>query len=334
MFDGTLKDKKSLKVGDVLMGADSTPRIISKISLIEQKMYRIFPKKGDSFLISDKEKIFLSRSKNSCLHLKQNYELTYSDYIQTNISFKKRYCLSKSPVDFKLSNILPIKPYILGLWLGDGTSSNTNITTMDAPIYEEYKSYAESLGLAIKTGSKKGKAFTYSVVCCKKENTRQRLNSFLNRLRSLNLLNNKHIPQTYLSATRQDRLELLAGLVDTDGSLLGNNVLEISQKNKRLAGEIVFLARSLGFACTIKDSLKKAQTGTVGIYKRIQICGDTAQVPVRLERKKSKPFKQEKNPLKIGISAVRYETTEIACCFSFEGECQKYIDENFYIRIA
>jgi replicative DNA helicase len=334
LFDGTLKDKSELKLGDILMGPDSNPRVINKIQYSDSKLYRVSPKKGESFLISNKEKILLFRSKNSCLHLKERYELDYEEYFIQNISFKRRYCLSKTLVEFKNLYELPIKPYILGLWLGDGTSCNTNLTTMDDVIYEEYKVYVESLDLILKPYAKKGKATTYAAVCEVASNSRSRPNKYLNKLRNLNLIENKHIPSCYLTANRNDRLELLAGLIDTDGSLLSNNVLEITQKNKRIAEGIVYLARSLGFACTIRDSLKSSQTGTVGLYNRIQICGDTSKVPVRLKRKKSKPFKQEKNPLKIGISTITFEKIEKIVSFSFEGSCQKYIDNNFFIRIA
>lgn len=334
MFNGDIREVTNLSLGDLLMGVDSKPRTIKSINISKREIYRVFPKKGESFLISANERLFLSRSKNSCLHLKEAYELTCEEYLNKNISFKNRYCLSKAPVNFNLKSQLPIKPYVLGTWLGDGTSSNTDLTTMDHAIYSEYKEYVESLGLTLKVRCQKGKATTYAATTLKGSNTRVHPNIFLNKLRNLNLLNNKHIPQAYLIASESERLELLAGLIDTDGCLLSNNVIEISQKNKILASQIVFLARSLGFACTIKDSLKKAQTGPIRTYKRIQICGNTIRIPVRLDRKKPKSFKQEKNPLKIGIFSVQYETVSDIVSFSFEEDCQKYIDEHFFVRTA
>jgi replicative DNA helicase len=333
MFDGTVKDVNELKIKDKLMGVDSTPRIINSINTKNSSLYKITPKKGKSFLVSEHEKLHLSRSKNSCTHKPEVYNINVVEYLSMSISFKNRYCLSKSGVDFKNDIELPIPPYILGLWLGDGTSSKVELTTMDEEIFLEYKTYCDSLGLSVRKRATKSKAYTV-VPSMGRVNTRSSPNKFLNKLREMSLINNKHVPQIYLTYNREARLELLAGLIDTDGSLLSNNVLEISQKNERLANEIVFLARSLGFACTIKDSLKKAQTGPKRVYKRIQICGDTAQVPVRLDRKKSKPFKQEKNPLKIGIASIEYEAETSVISFSFEGNCQKYIDENFFVRIA
>lgn len=74
-------------------------------------------------------------------------------------------------------------------------------------------------------------------------------NYFRNYLRELNLLNNKHIPAIYMYNSKEIRLALLAGLIDSDGYYDHSNIYEITQKNKRLSDDILYLCRSLGFAC-------------------------------------------------------------------------------------
>ena len=117
-------------------------------------------------------------------------------------------------------------------------------------------------------------------------------NLVLDSLRALDLIYNKHIPQQYKTASVKDRFELLAGLLDTDGHLSTHAYpkYEITQKNQQLAEDIAFLARSLGFAVTIKP--KKAHcfvngVKRVGDYFRVNISGNLSRIPMRIERKKS-----------------------------------------------
>jgi superfamily II DNA or RNA helicase len=70
-------------------------------------------------------------------------------------------------------------------------------------------------------------------------------------------LRNERIPQDYLCNSREKRLLLLAGLIDSDGGYFKKNCIEITRKNERLLDDIVFLSRSLGFACYKKCLIKK-----------------------------------------------------------------------------
>jgi SpoVK/Ycf46/Vps4 family AAA+-type ATPase len=117
----------------------------------------------------------------------------------------------------------------------------------------------------------------------------------------MNLIDNKHIPKLYLTSSRTDRLELLAGLIDTDGSL-SEGGFEITQKSNVIAEDILFLARSLGYAAYSQKSLKSSQNGTEGEYNRVFISGDLSEVPVRLERKKARERKQIKSVLRTGFN--------------------------------
>ena len=76
----------------------------------------------------------------------------------------------------------------------------------------------------------------------------------LDLLRRYELINNKHIPDEYLHNSRKNRLELLAGLIDTDG-YKDKMCYEITQKTKILADQIVYLARSLGFKATVSEKI-------------------------------------------------------------------------------
>ena len=114
--------------------------------------------------------------------------------------------------------------------------------------------------------------------------------------KELNLINNKHIPELYLKNSRKIRLELLAGLLDSDGSIIGTTSYEIIQKNKILSNHIIELCRSLGMFTTTKEVTKVctngANGGVSGQYQKMLISiphpNYKIKIPVLLERKKHK----------------------------------------------
>ena len=99
---------------------------------------------------------------------------------------------------------LPIDPYVLGCWLGDGNASSGMITNCANNIWSEIKKRGYKIGPDIK-GKREGNCEQHTVYGLRTE------------LRKLGLLNNKHIPEIYLRASYEQRLDLLRGLMDTDG---------------------------------------------------------------------------------------------------------------------
>jgi predicted phage terminase large subunit-like protein len=100
-----------------------------------------------------------------------------------------------------------IDPYLLGVWLGDGTTAKGAITTMDLEIRDHFASHYELSDVVYDNG---GRALTYNSV------------PFKHHLKELGVLGNKHVPQSYLTASAADRLALLQGLNDTDGTVARN----------------------------------------------------------------------------------------------------------------
>ena len=161
------------------------------------------------------------------------------------------------------------------------TTSNQTITNIDKEIIDYYTEFGKSMGLpTTKTG------MLYSIVGCE----RGKKNPLKTIMRELDLIDNKHIPKIYLENSVEVRLELLAGLIDTDGHRTGNTY-EIVQKSEKLTDDIVTLAKSLGFYVIVKDKAGYAtntEAKTVRNYKRISIGFNKSslRIPVKLERKK------------------------------------------------
>ncbi len=177
----------------------------------------------------------------------------------------------------------------MGLWLGDGTSRKPQITNQDPEIRDFIHSYAEKVGLSVTTynGTFGNKCPQLYITARNESNATS--NPVLQGLQALELINNKHIPQSYLLTSAENRLLLLAGLLDSDGHRIpkGNN-FSIVQKNQLLAEQIVILSRSLGFSATInqtKNWCTYKGTKREGVYYEVYICGNVDRIPVRVKHK-------------------------------------------------
>jgi hypothetical protein len=243
----------------------------------------------------EEEKSLYEEAKNLCYKSNEIIEIA-SNNITPYI--EKYFRIVEKKVDYDLIE-LPIPPYILGIWLGDGHSRTLGLTNIDKCIIDEWCNYAKKNNLYIrKSGEKERKTdikdyeteyvtsyFITSTTDCKIKNT------ILDEFKKLNLINNKHIPEIYLKNSQENRLELLAGLIDTDGSI-ARQAYEITQKNKNLAEHIVILAKSLGFSTLMKTSIKHCTNSSnkehKGTYYRISISLNqiTPIIPVKCERKK------------------------------------------------
>lgn len=182
-------------------------------------------------------------------------------------------------LEMPLVNLL-VDPYVLGAWLGDGTSSSASITTADSEILVEIAKHGVSV-CARKNGTR-GKAHIYGlgVAGYRKAKTQESLQA---KLRTLGVLNNKHIPKEYLRASKEQRLALLQGLMDTDGSCTPYGLCEFCSTSKRLADDVYELIVSLGWQPKMCQGRAMLYGKDCGPRYRIQV---TPNGPVfRLSRK-------------------------------------------------
>lgn len=139
-------------------------------------------------------------------------------------------------------------------------------------------------------------------------------NAMLNTLQNMDLLQNKHIPLVYKCNSRENRLKLLAGLIDSDGHLIKNGGFEFTQQNERLIDDVIYLARSLGFSCDKK--MKKTSWSYKGEKKygttfRITINGKgIEEIPTIVPRNKSPTTRQIKDVLNYRIKLTKLEVDD------------------------
>ena len=274
-------------------------------------------------------------------------DIKLGDYMKLSAYSKKHlYMFTNNTCINWDKKSVPIDPYILGAWLGDGDHMGKGFTSIDKEIIESFVVNMKTIGAEVThhsnsnhdgyhycirrkgsghlpaIGSKASNKSTCvgctsstipiphdmcSWVCntepqdyeknheliarCEKG----RLNPFTQILKDNGLFRNKHIPREYMINDRETRLQLLAGLIDTDGSLKGVSLrdqrYEICQ-SERLHGNIIhaidFIAKSLGYATSIyKTKMNKlTKKGEDTTMLTITIFGTNInEIPTRIPRK-------------------------------------------------
>lgn len=318
MFDGTLKNVEDVQAGDLLMGDDSTSRLVMGTTRGQENMYWIHQNHGISYRVNESHILSLKRSRNEGGHKHgEVLNIEIRDYLQKSDKFKSNYKGYKVAVEFD-EQPLSVDPYFLGLWLGDGHSYSSRITNTDAEVIDYIKDYAKELELEFVEYKQEGKATNYSIT--KGFRGQQDFFSVQGELRAMNLIENKHIPQHYISNSTANRLQLLAGLIDSDGHYSEEfNVYEITQKNERLAKEIKYLCDTLGFKTSL--NVKKATIAdrnfSTDVY-RVRISGNVDIIPVKIERKKARERKAITDWRQTGIT-VEFDKFDDYYGFEIDG---------------
>lgn len=219
-------------------------------------------------------------------------DINIKDYFNVTKSLKPQLKgIRGECVNWEQKDVL-LDPYVLGLWLGDGMKSGYAYSCDGKNDYELID-YLTNWGLKndanIKISGKSKFTYNFSSI----NNFRNSGKAPLKKILSMyNLINNKHIPKEYLINSKEIRLKLLAGIIDTDGYITPDGTIEVSQttKHKRFVDDIVYLSRSLGFYTHLKKKITNytyVKSGKKAEAYIIKISGDTKKIPTILPRKKS-----------------------------------------------
>jgi DNA gyrase/topoisomerase IV subunit B len=284
------------------------------------------------------------------IKIPDTFDIKLEDFLKLPQSRQEKFaCVKNSKcIDYNFQEV-PIEPYILGCWLGDGNSDGSGITSIDNEVLESFVLYLDTIGCEMVhhkakdnhdnyhfTFRKKNNGFLTSIgdenhsseTCIGCSNSTKKykicdfkftkskdidvklssgvasngmrrtdMNPWKELLKQNILFNNKHIPQQYILNSKEVRLQLLAGFIDTDGCIKYNKNsklprVEISQ-SKRLRHHIIeslqTIANSLGYRTTISygihaDKTNKGEDKTISI---LTIWGDNIyEIPTRVSRKK------------------------------------------------
>ena len=337
MYNGLYKKVEDVIVGDKLMGPDSKKRIVKELHNGKETMYRITPNKGNSFIVNENHILHLYKCKSSNIiktefHKAGEVDISVKDYINKSLNFKHRTKLLRtSCIEFN-KKTQSIPPYILGILIGDGCLSHQTVSlcNQDDEIINEFIKYSNNIKHPYRI-TEQNNCFNIFI---KNKNKKHNSNELKNNLIKLGLFpsnsNTKFIPENYKICSKKQRLEILAGLLDTDGCFL-KNCFEYCSKSKQLAEDVKWIAQSLGFHAAISKRIKTCQIKDFkGTYYNVYISGDLSIVPCRTKRKNNNYKNETINVLATGFSVEKLEVGEY---FGFEIDKDKlYIDKDFLIH--
>lgn len=296
LYSGKTTTVGKLTVGDLLMGDDSTPREVTSTMRGNGEMYSIQPVKGEPFKVNGPHILCLVNTNTSDI-----CEMSVDSYRALKEWRKDELKLYRVGVDFPEKQV-PIDPYWLGMWLG--FTSRPYLPIMDSELMDYHTSYVETFGLhgdEIKNQNM-GKAKVYAG--SNRFRGKGMVNPLQDLLRDCNVYKNKHIPDIFKINSDSVRKRILAGLIDTDAEHTFNGCYAFTLSSKKLAEDIVWLCRSLGYAAYLKPKKREIKSiNFKGIYWNVSISG-AHDIPVLLDRKKSTPRKQIKNVLRTGFKVI------------------------------
>lgn len=292
MFDLSVKNIEDIVVGDCVLGPKGEKQLVYETHSGKDVLYRVDQKRGCSYTVTHNHPLYLERRPRVGNQKDEIKLITPTEYLNFS-KYNKRttYGLQAGVIDLKDNFESPLDPYYLGLWLGDGHSDRNDIVvnkTDDIEIGEFLYEYAESLDYGIEERNNNSPSKNCVIKNYHLSSPGQN-NIVTQGLRDLGMLNNKHIPNNLNYLSQKNRLRLLAGLIDSDGSLSKSSsysfYYEITMSREWLIDEILLLARLSGF--DVKKSSKKGSGhNKKGNFYRVVIKGDIAQIPVKVQRKK------------------------------------------------
>jgi replicative DNA helicase len=233
-------------VGDELIGADGKPtRVVAVTDVMHGRpCYRVTFSDGTE-IIADAAHQWLTEtraSRKSAQAVRSTQEIAETLRCAAADRRLNHSVVNAKPIQAPVAELL-VPPYTLGTWLGDGTTAAAQITSADPEIV-----------MRIEAEGAKG--------------------TLQARLRTLGVLENKRIPLRYLRASEEQRRALLAGLLDTVGTVTAGGAIEFSVTSHRLASDVAELIVGLGYPSQTSTKRVKGRTTSTSVAFKITFSTD------------------------------------------------------------
>jgi hypothetical protein len=272
-----------LSVGDTIFSSSGQEtKITFKTPLHSRPFYKIVFDDGTSIECGDNHRWFVKdtrqsynkkrdvfktmETKDMFLQMKNNPYILNRSYKGRKIpSLRSQFAIPHcSPVQFPEKE-LPIEPYILGFWLGDGFSASPVLCGNKEKITNLFEKYTVEY-----SSKEKGK-----------ECYRVRVSELTTKALRLNgLINNKHIPEIYKIASYKQRLSLVQGIMDADGCCSKDGQCEITLKNDNIFNGLVEILRSFGIKVHTTKKLKKIRSSKYNYENTYNFATFRTTIPV------------------------------------------------------
>ena len=266
---GGWKTVGELCVGDRVYGTDGNlTTVVAKSEVFQKPCFKATTSDGEVVVVSDDHRWTLRKRRGYPFETMTTQE--FYDWREKQKDKRAFLLPDVNPINYPEVDLI-VDPYVLGAWLGDGTSTSGRFTVSDddrAHLISQIENYYA-------VSDQKGITFQ-----ARKLST---------DLRAIGVLKNKHIPDVYLNSSIEQRLALLQGLMDTDGNCRDNGGCRFVNTNERLIDQVRELLWSLGVPNS-KTEVKVDQAYWKDGYKRSPCwCINFSGVDCfRLPRKKDK----------------------------------------------
>lgn len=243
-------DMGSLAVGDVVFGEDGRPcRVVAKSEVWHgTDCFRVTFSDGESVVASGDH---LWTVEELSKEYRQVTVDTYTlrERLSTRSDGAKNFRV-QNPSALLLPDVeTPLDPYTLGVWLGDGERRSARFTSVDEEVVAQVRSYGHTV---------------------KGDGTRWAVKGLAAKLRAAGVFDSKHVPDLYLRASFLQRLRLLQGLMDTDGSVYDKGVCEFTNTNPRLIEGVEELLATFGIKFSTYQGVAKLDGVEIGPKWRIK----------------------------------------------------------------
>ena len=273
MYDGSIKNVEDVVVGDTLMGDNNTPRIVQELYNGTDQLYKITLSNGDYQIVNSHHPVYFKKY-NWNTKTYTEHTLTAPELLKIK-SLNKGYYISKAIINFPYIPV-SIDPYFLGLWLGDGDSTRLDIANEDVKVLNWLSDNYNGIIRDLKHSTS-----------CKVFHINKTTHEYNKYFLDYNLYNNKHIPQDYKINTSEVQLQVIAGLIDTDGTYNSKkNFFEITQRydRKHILDDIKFMCECNGLKCSMTSRISSGKKKGI-LHYRLRISGDLSIIPTKINRK-------------------------------------------------
>ncbi|WP_109472765.1 replicative DNA helicase [Ornithinimicrobium cavernae] len=315
-----------VSVGDQLIGADGRPTTVlaATEAMPDRPCYEVEFSDG-SVIVADAEHLWQTSTRlerrglrEASASIRTTREIAETVRCQTadarlNHSIALTQALDLPEADLALS------PYVLGAWLGDGETAGSRFTSADP----EMVIHLEAEGIEVRQLA----AMSYSLLLPHDVVGAADHGSVKALLRKIGVLGNKHIPQEYLRASEVQRRALLAGLLDTDGTVTASGCPQFTSTSERLAADVYELILGLGYRCGWSKKQVRGHTPESSIAHTLTFSTD--HDVFRLERKKlvhkerrSRAFHRRDS---LFITNVRQVTSVPVRCVQVDNDSHLYL---------
>lgn len=307
-----------ISVGDVVIDRFGNPVNVTFVSPIEPNpdAYRVTFSDGN-YIDADAEHQWYTETLNEREKRKPGGVRTTKEILDTLVSNRRTKALNHAIPTTKPLNLpevrLPIPPYTLGAWLGDGNTADGSICSEDNEILDAIRND----GYVVR--KRESTPNIYGILGLQVQ------------LKENKLYDNKHIPVIYSRASYEQRLALVQGLMDTDGYVAANGLCEFSVNCRELAQGFLDLIQTLGIKATMRESESKLYGRVTGTRYRISFKTD---IPVcRLRRKAERLPKKLATPRSLYRYIISVEPIAPVPmrCISVDGPDNTYLIGDAYI---